>query len=235
MKAQVTPPASTGTTPPGLESAAQYVIALATRGMASALDPHFSRYETLVRVPSPAPRFQYRIAVAVARYMLLASNEATATLRRTEAAGEKRALALKVRAARRAMRAFDRAVAHAGKNSAASFSTRFVVFKDWAALAWHYDKTFGEKRPRLRRRRPKHAADETFVRELAATYEEATGLRPTISTNYAKTPPYGGPFIDLIEAVQSDAKAIFRRLDPDLNRPLSTSIARFAKGLRLTA
>ena len=86
------------------------------------------------------------------------------------------------------------------------------------------------------RGRPRREAAEAFVWDIAATYQAATGNAPTISTNPASSDQgYTGPFAKLLEAVHADAGRIFRQVCPDRAWPLSPSIGRYAKSLRLTS
>jgi hypothetical protein len=98
--------------------------------------------------------------------------------------------------------------------------------RDWFGLAQHYDALKGQRRPRKK-------AAEIFIRRIAALYIEATGRKPTISTNSARDPEHTGEFADLLMGIHRDVRWLIRRYRPDAVGQWTDAPVRYAKRLRL--
>jgi hypothetical protein len=200
------------------------------------LQPHFPRYESLAGIARPDRRFRWGIAVALAKYMIHAADTAGAPERRHQHSTRLRALAKQRNQAWRIWEMTRRLGQSSGFDPALLAAPRTAAFQMWAAARLIYDDA---RQQGARRGRPRKVGDELFARELAALYQRATRNQPTIVENQARAynenvSQYTGPFAALLQAVQTDARDIFRQIDPDLAHSLSTNIARKAKGLRLT-
>jgi hypothetical protein len=183
------------------------------------LMPRFEKYEELTKVLGPCPQLRSGVVTAITKYWTLASIEAQPSIKTQKSDAAKKMSALvKLR------KMIEKNIACASddpdvRNLLQRASDK--CFVKWWALA-----NKSNALPKSFLGRPQREASERFVQDIEDIYFAVTGKNPTVITNLNKQT---GEFVDLLSAVEQDARTIMNGTNEKLNRVLSGSIVRYAK------